>query len=80
MCCDYNLPEGVFDIGQKVRLIKPYFGWFDYSIKREIPVGTEGIVFKIEKVFDNLDDLEYTIKFDSEFTYVRIKHGDLINV
>jgi len=80
MCRDCNIPNGTFFIGQKVKVVKPIKGWFDFSIKQEIPVGTIGLIFKIEKVSVDLEDVEYTVKFVSEFDYVKIKHKDLNNL
>jgi hypothetical protein len=80
MCCDYNIPNGTFSIGQEVKVAKPVKGWFDYSIRKEIPVGTVGSIFKIEKVSQDLENIEYTVKFESEYDYVKIKHKDLNNL
>lgn len=80
MCRDYSIPNGIFRIGQEVKVLNPVKGWFDYSSRREIPVGTIGYIFKIEKMNYDLDDLEYMVKFENEFDYVKISHKDLINV
>lgn len=80
MSRDYMSPNGMFLIGQKVKLNKAICGWFDYSVKREIPAGTGGVIFKVEKISHILDEIEYTVKFDVEFDYVKIKHKDLENL
>lgn len=69
---------GVFKIGQKVSTLRPIRGWFDYSVKSEMPAHMIGTIFKIHKL-DNQDALNtiYTVQFDKEFGYVDIKHSDL---
>jgi hypothetical protein len=75
-----SIPNGTFSIGQEVKVIKAIRGWFDYSVKSEVPVGTIGSIFKIEKINQNLEDIEYTVKFESEFDFVKIKHEYLNNL
>lgn len=74
------LPVGMFSIGQKVKVKKPICGWFDFAEKKEIPPETVGSIFKIERMNSKLDYVEYTVKFDSEFDFVNIKHEDLNNI
>jgi hypothetical protein len=80
MCRDYVVPAGTFPIGQKVKVNKSICGWFDFSEKKEIPPETIGSIFKIEKMNSKLENVEYTVKFNAEFDFVKIKHGDLKNV
>lgn len=77
---DKVVPVGTFPIGQKVKVNKPICGWFDFAVQKEIPPETVGSIFKIEQLNSKLENVEYTVQFNAEFDFVKIKHGDLNNV
>lgn len=80
MCRDKVVPVGTFPIGQKVKVNKSICGWFDFDDKKEIPSETVGSIFKIEKLNSKLENVEYTVKFNTDFDFVKIKHEDLNHI
>lgn len=75
-CKPIKEPEGVYLPGTYVGTLKDIPGWFDYSIKRVMPAGTVGSIYKVEKMDVGLVDVLYCIYFDG-FGYVNVKHSDL---
>jgi hypothetical protein len=70
--------QNTLQIGQTVLTLHPIRGWFDYSIKSEMPAHMVGTIFKIHKLDEvNISDTIYTVQFDKEFGFVDIKHSDL---
>lgn len=66
--------DKLYKINDLVSTNKPIKGWFDYSLKTEIPSNTCG---KIVKYITNSPDLMYEVFFNREFGSVNIKHSDL---
>ena len=69
--------QSIFEVGQTVITTRPVRGWFDYSVKSEMPAGEVGTVFKIHKLDENINEVIYTVQFEKEFGYIDIKHSDL---
>lgn len=75
MCGEKYVPEGTFSIGQVVQTKKKIPCYLDFSLKREVNKNSKGIIFKIEKLNNDLNFILYTVKFNEGF--VNIKHSDL---
>lgn len=73
--------QGVFQINQKVSTLRPVRGWFDYSVKSEMPAHMVGTIFKIHKLDEqDINNTVYTVQFNKEFGFVDIKHSDLMPI
>lgn len=68
---------GMYSIGQYVYTAREIKGWFDYSVKNNIPVNSAGRIAGYTRVGKTTDSVVYEVIFNQEFGYVNIKHNDL---
>lgn len=75
-CKPMKEPEGVYTSGTYIYNTKDIPGWFDYSMERILPANTAGVIYKVEKMDADLQEVLYCIHFEG-FGYVNIKHCDI---